>query len=144
MDLNGVNVNFIKIIFLCLGVLHLAPIRATTPAEFEKFVSDGNLIKVSEAVSEKPEIIKTEITINYTECPDFKTSFLHLAAEKGHLNVAEFLLKNGAVIDSQDSDGQQPIHMAAVSGNLDLVQALINNFGAKFNAQADNQSQPSH
>lgn len=78
---------------------------------------------------------------------------LHLAAEYGKLDIVDYLirqggypnvkdknqnreiilslLKNHAHIDNQDSEGMSALHHAGQSGQIDLVQLLIEH-GADF------------
>ena len=53
---------------------------------------------------------------------------MYIAAENGHLDVAKYLLDNGA---SQDPTGNSttPLNTAALGGHLDLVKLLIH-YGA--------------
>lgn len=41
---------------------------------------------------------------------------LHVAAANGYMQVAEFLLKQGASVELEDRDGWLPIHIAACWG----------------------------
>ncbi|KAM8954197.1 ankyrin repeat domain-containing protein 6 isoform 1-T1 [Pelodytes ibericus] len=50
---------------------------------------------------------------------------LHLAANKGHLNVVQILLKAGCELDIQDDGHQTALHRAAVVGNSDILAVLI-------------------
>ncbi|CAH2252567.1 ankyrin repeat domain-containing 6 isoform X2 [Pelobates cultripes] len=50
---------------------------------------------------------------------------LHLAANKGHLNVVQILLKAGCDLDIQDDGQQTALHRAAVVGNSEVLAALI-------------------
>uniref|UniRef100_A0A670I605 Ankyrin repeat domain-containing protein 6 n=1 Tax=Podarcis muralis TaxID=64176 RepID=A0A670I605_PODMU len=50
---------------------------------------------------------------------------LHLAAYKGHLRVAQILLKAGCDVDLQDDGDQTALHRATVVGNTDVIAALI-------------------
>ncbi|XP_034965285.1 ankyrin repeat domain-containing protein 6 isoform X3 [Zootoca vivipara] len=50
---------------------------------------------------------------------------LHLAAYKGHLRVAQILLKAGCDVDLQDDGDQTALHRATVVGNVDVIAALI-------------------
>ena len=43
---------------------------------------------------------------------------MHVAAANGYLDVMEFLLDNGALIDVRDKDGWQPIHAAVCWGQV--------------------------
>lgn len=50
---------------------------------------------------------------------------LMLACGGGHLDVAATLLKNGADLDSVDRSGMTVLHHAATSGNVRLLEFLI-------------------
>lgn len=50
---------------------------------------------------------------------------LHYACAKGHLDVAQFLLANGAIVDSLSLGGTTPLMMAVQSGNEYLVKLLL-------------------
>jgi ankyrin repeat protein len=50
---------------------------------------------------------------------------LHYACTKGHLEVAQFLVSNGAIVDSRSLNGTTPLMMAVQSGNENLVKFLL-------------------
>ncbi|KAG8582214.1 hypothetical protein GDO81_007963, partial [Engystomops pustulosus] len=50
---------------------------------------------------------------------------LHLAANKGHLNVVQILLKAGCDLNFQDDGQQTALHRAAVVGHSDILAVLI-------------------
>jgi ankyrin repeat protein len=50
---------------------------------------------------------------------------LHYACAKGHLEVAEFLVANGALVDSTSLNGTTPLMMAVQSGNEELIKFLL-------------------
>lgn len=50
---------------------------------------------------------------------------LHYACTKGHLNVAKFLIANGATVDSKSLNGTTPLMMAVQSGNEELIKYLL-------------------
>ena len=52
---------------------------------------------------------------------------LHYACAKGNLDVAKFLVANGAVVDSNALNGTTPLMMAVQSGNEDLIRFLLEN-----------------
>lgn len=50
---------------------------------------------------------------------------LHYACAKGNLSVAEFLLSEGATVDSRSLNDTTPLMMAVQSGNEQLVKLLL-------------------
>ncbi|NP_001106372.1 ankyrin repeat domain-containing protein 6 [Xenopus tropicalis] len=50
---------------------------------------------------------------------------LHLAANKGHVNVVHILVKAGCDLDIQDDGNQTALHRAAVVGNSEVLALLI-------------------
>jgi ankyrin repeat protein len=50
---------------------------------------------------------------------------IHLAAQKGDLQIVQLLLSHGASASIQSRTGSFPIHTAALSGNTDIVQLLL-------------------
>jgi ankyrin repeat protein len=52
---------------------------------------------------------------------------------KGHLEVVNYLIVQGADVNSKDANGCSPVHIAAVFGFKDVIEVLLRN-GAIFNA----------
>ncbi len=50
---------------------------------------------------------------------------LHIAADEGHANVAEFLLANGADVNATSKNGYTPLHLAVLEGHRDVVEVLL-------------------
>ncbi|KAG8444767.1 hypothetical protein GDO86_009803 [Hymenochirus boettgeri] len=50
---------------------------------------------------------------------------LHLAANKGHVNIVQILLKAGCDLDIQDDGNQTALHRAAVVGQSEVLALLI-------------------
>ena len=50
---------------------------------------------------------------------------LHYACSKGNLEVAQFLIANGAIVDSPSQGNTTPLMMAVQSGNEQLVKLLL-------------------
>jgi len=66
---------------------------------------------------------------------------LHAAIDKGHLDIALLLLRNGANAGSRGIEGQTPLHIASDRGYIDIVKSLIDK-GADPNAENDAQETP--
>ncbi|MCP9262962.1 Poly [ADP-ribose] polymerase [Dirofilaria immitis] len=81
---------------------------------------------------EKIRKIIIPATIN---CRDIRGRFstpLHLAAGYNNLEVAQFLLENGAEVNLKDKGGLIPLHNASSFGHLEIASLLIE-FGAEVN-----------
>ncbi|XP_014284779.1 poly [ADP-ribose] polymerase tankyrase isoform X1 [Halyomorpha halys] len=77
----------------------------------------GNLARVQRLVT--PENINCRDTHGRNSTP------LHLAAGYNNVEVAEFLLENGADVNAQDKGGLIPLHNASSYGHLDIAALLI-------------------
>jgi ankyrin repeat protein len=50
---------------------------------------------------------------------------LHFAAHSGHVNVVQYLLDRGAMINIHQRNGPTPLHVAAQEGHFEVVRQLI-------------------
>jgi len=50
---------------------------------------------------------------------------LHLAAEKGNMEIAELLCGKGADPNAKDANSQTPLHLAAKKGSIDTIVYLM-------------------
>ena len=66
---------------------------------------------------------------------------LHMAAQKGHLSVVQYLCEQGADKEARDRYGWTPLHMAAYFGHLPVVQYLCEQ-GADKEARDDDGNTP--
>ncbi|RWS14907.1 Tankyrase-1-like protein [Dinothrombium tinctorium] len=74
----------------------------------------------------------TPSNINCRDSQGRNSTPLHLAAGYNNLEVAEFLLENGADVNALDKGGLIPLHNAASYGHIDIAALLI-----KYNAQVN-------
>ncbi|XP_054708114.1 transient receptor potential cation channel subfamily A member 1 homolog [Uloborus diversus] len=71
--------------------------------------------------SKGPDMLKT-----YIEEKNFHgNTALHLAVNKGHLDVLQLLLSKGADAQVTLDDFSQPLHLAAISANVGIVRCLL-------------------
>ncbi|WAR21517.1 TNKS1-like protein [Mya arenaria] len=77
----------------------------------------GNLARVQKLAT--PENINCRDTQGRNSTP------LHLAAGYNNVEVAEFLLENGADVNVQDKGGLIPLHNASSYGHIDIAALLI-------------------
>ncbi|GBM40117.1 Ankyrin-3 [Araneus ventricosus] len=50
---------------------------------------------------------------------------LHVAAEKGHTELVNFLLEKGASVNKESDEQLIPLHLASMRGNAEIVSALL-------------------
>ena len=73
-----------------------------------------------------PDLCATEIVKN--------ASLLHLAAQNGHLAVAQFLVQEGADKKALNKNLSTPLHTAVFNGHLEVTQFLVQE-GAEIEAK---------
>ena len=61
-------------------------------------------------------------------------SALQVAAEGGHIDVAELLLRHGAIVNAEDDDGWTALYAAARARHTDMAELLLRH-GAYVNIQ---------
>ncbi|CAH1784886.1 unnamed protein product [Owenia fusiformis] len=77
----------------------------------------GNLARVQK--------LSTQENINCRDSQGRNSTPLHLAAGYNNVEVAEFLLENGADVNAQDKGGLIPLHNASSYGHVDIAALLI-------------------
>ncbi|WP_264336644.1 ankyrin repeat domain-containing protein [Wolbachia endosymbiont (group B) of Chorthippus brunneus] len=78
------------------------------------------------------------------DLPSYKSTLSHMAISNGCLDIAQALLiKNGADVNVENSNGDTPLHQAAFWGHLDIVQYLIKN-KANVKVKNNNGDTPLH
>jgi ankyrin repeat protein len=56
---------------------------------------------------------------------EFGNKLLHIACQNGNKSISKLLLRNGASINAQNSNGQTPLHFSFAFGYKDLGEYLI-------------------
>ena len=89
-------------------------------AEIHDAALSGDLAKVKELLAKDPALL--------TAGNDLGRTPLHLAAHRGHVKLAAWLIQQGADVNGRDSNYQlAPLHLAAWGGNLETVRLLLKN-----------------
>lgn len=70
-------------------------------------------------------LVKTLVSKNRAQLDHIGWTPLHYACAKGQLEVAQYLIANGALVDSINLGGTTPLMMAVQSGNEYLVKLLL-------------------
>jgi ankyrin repeat protein len=60
-------------------------------------------------------------------------TLLHVAVQQNHLDLAQFLITDGASVNVLTDDHLTPLHMAAQNGNVSIARVLLEH-GAEINA----------
>ncbi|RKY12425.1 MAG: hypothetical protein DRP65_01275 [Planctomycetota bacterium] len=94
-------------------------------------------------INELINLIEQGADINWKDSKMEGVTALHEAARKGNIEIARYLLQNGADINSKNYNGLTPLHIAAYCGENIIVNTLIAE-GAKVNAKAKDNITPLH
>jgi ankyrin repeat protein len=70
-------------------------------------------------------LVKTLVSKKRAQLDHIGWTPLHYACSKGHLEIAQYLIANGAMVDSISLGGTTPLMMAVQSGNEYLVKLLL-------------------
>ena len=70
-------------------------------------------------------LVKTLVIDHKAQLDHIGWTPLHYACAKGQLEVAQFLIANGAIVDSMSLGNTTPLMMAVQSGNEKLVKLLL-------------------
>jgi len=70
-------------------------------------------------------LVKTLVINHKAQLDHIGWTPLHYACAKGQLEVAQFLIANGAIVDSMSLGNTTPLMMAVQSGNEKLVKLLL-------------------
>ncbi|TRY68529.1 hypothetical protein TCAL_13102 [Tigriopus californicus] len=112
-----------------LTVFYYTPLKAGDMTELIQAARTGDLDEAIRLVSKGADV--NEIGPQYNLTP------LHLACLHGHLEVAQFLLDNGANPDAQDNWQCTPLHNAAGAGHEEIVKELCE-VGADLHVRCTN------
>src|SRR2546425_343290 len=95
----------------------------------------GDLAKVQALLKQNPDLVFSK--------DDHGNTPLHLAAVKGHKDIAELLLAKHADVNAKENHGNTPLHWAAVKGYKEMAELLLAN-KAKVNTKDNNGRTPLH
>ncbi|EDO07434.1 Ankyrin repeats (3 copies) family protein [Babesia bovis T2Bo] len=80
-------------------------------------VVNGDVERIESLLKDTPELVNVRTPSGITP--------LHVAADRGHIDVVMCLLKYGADMNVVDDNGDTPLLTAAAAGNRDIVDLLL-------------------
>ncbi len=92
-------------------------LSAAPADQIHEAVEKGNLEEVKALIKQNPDLVKAVNEAGRTP--------LHLACRGTHMDVVDFLLEKGAVVDLRDHGGHSPLHHAAMSDRDKAAAALL-------------------
>ena len=109
-------------------------------SKITNFKDDEGKTPITNAVENgDSDIVKYLISIG----AKLDDTLLEIAAQKGHTEVAKSLVKNGAIVDAKDKNGNTPLYIASEKGHLEIVKFLIES-KAQVNHKCLNEWTPLH
>ncbi|OWS68884.1 ankyrin repeat domain-containing protein [Polynucleobacter campilacus] len=111
-------------------------IREKSPKVIDLLLGDKNIdVDLSDKNGETPlmmasidgnlPLVKTLVIGHKAQLDHIGWTPLHYACAKGQLEVSQFLIANGAIVDSMSLGNTTPLMMAVQSGNEQLVKLLL-------------------
>ena len=95
----------------------------------EDFINDADKTcfdLVKEGSLDKLKLCFTQKKCQIDQKDENEMSLLMWACDRGHLEVAKYLIELGADVNKQDADGQTCLHYASACDYKEIVQALLN------------------
>ncbi|KAM9509718.1 ankyrin repeat and death domain-containing protein 1B isoform 7-T7 [Guaruba guarouba] len=92
--------------------------------EFQ-YAAKMNNLETMEKLFKKNVNINAVDTANKPGCRKLKRTAFHFAVARSHVSVVDFLLHHKARLDMADQHGLTVIHLAAWTGNLDIMRKLV-------------------
>ncbi|MEW5923212.1 MAG: ankyrin repeat domain-containing protein, partial [Candidatus Zixiibacteriota bacterium] len=110
---------YIKTCVRLICFIGLAVMTRASNIDIFTAIEQQNLEAVKELVQENPQIVNAVDNGGYSP--------LHKAAYNGLLEIAKYLLSQGADINAASASGSTPLHGAAFYGHPDMVRFLLDN-----------------
>ena len=128
-------------VFACFTLFLVSGCGPEGPATVQDFfgaVVRGDVAQVKAGLYHHPEWAKT------TDAANYNRTALHKACGRGHRDVVELLLSEGAGLNARDQLGYTPLMYAIHGRNSDLAVWLIEEKGARVDVREKNGLTPLH
>ena len=102
------------------AIIENATGREKSIYELKYAAANGDMDKIKSLVETK------QINLKGKEKKEAEAAFVK-AAEKGHINVLVYLLRNGVSINARDEEGDTALMEATEEGYFDIVKYLVEN-----------------
>ena len=103
--------------------------------QIHRNAADGRLFEVTRTVEKQPNLSRERDSQGYTP--------LHHAALRGHVDIIDVLLKNGAMLNARGTRGETALYLATSAGSTPAVLRLLK-AGAKPNRGNASRMTPLH
>ena len=130
---------------MTISIKLLISLLATTliPYSYSMDINWGLLAATNNNnINQVNQLLDQGADINTGHGWDGKTA-LHIASDKGYINLAKLLILAGANVNAQDFNQNTPLHNASIKDNIDVAKYLIS-VRADVNAQNSDQDTPLH
>lgn len=107
--------------------LHEAAYNGANTTYIEELIELASMKGIFELASHKPEAIASyKRKKQYINAQDRDgMTALHIAVNKGHLSIAEYLMQVGAKVNVKNRKQQTPLHLSVNKGYIDIVRLLL-------------------
>ena len=105
---------------LCLSKHIVEKTKDSSSGNSLMMAADGGSIEVVQFLLETT----CEVNLQNYQDPNKGWTPLHYAADKGHFDICQLLLKHGANLSQQTISGATPLHKAAQKGHLKVCKLL--------------------
>jgi ankyrin repeat protein len=82
-----------------------------------RIVNEGDLEALKSSILQDPSCVYVQDSSKRTP--------LHMAADRGRVEMVQILIANGAWIDAQDEEGDTPLHLASICEHQTVIDLLI-------------------
>lgn len=100
------------------------------------------LKRILESTNKKILLDEGEKTVFDISTRHLHLTLLHLASSYNHLSICQYLIENGAFVNSRDREGWTPIHCAAAEGHDSIVRFLLSVPDLSLNALNSDDESP--
>jgi cytohesin len=108
------------------------------PREMAAF---NRLDELKQVVKQRPSVLEERFRPTWAADPGQDPTLLGFALERGHREMAKFLIESGAPLNTIENLGATPLHKAARGGDPELIKILVAR-GLNVNAKDKYQDTP--